>query len=209
MVKCAEWRPMVATGKPVGGRGRVRNRRLEVGPGQTVTLPELLVSGNDHVFRELIALLYASIGQLQSMRRELAAALGVSTMDLAVLLALHHLTSMGRVGIRGIADHLRLAATNVTATVSELQSKGWLVKRADPDDRRALSIELTPDARQALKEFASRCSALNDVWFSGLRSEEMQTVVAFFHRLDKQYGAAHAVARSMSGGSVLARGAAA
>jgi len=195
--------------KPTRERGRARNPGLSFGPGQTVTLPEMLVGGNDHMFRELIAVLYASIGQLQSIRRQLATALGVSTTELSVLLALHHLTTMGRVGIRGIADHLRLAATNVTATVNVLQSMGWLVKRSDPDDARALSIRLTQDARYKLNEFASRCAALNDVWFSGLRSEEMKTVVGFFHRLDHQYGAAHAVAQAMSSGPDLVRGSAA
>src|ERR1700729_2259527 len=122
-------------------------KSIKGNPGQTVTLPELLVGGSDQQFRELIALLYASIGQLQSMRRELATALGVSTTDLSVLLALHHLSASGRVGIRAIADHLRMAATNVTSTVSDLQGKGWLLKRADPDDGRAVSIELTAGAR--------------------------------------------------------------
>jgi len=186
--------------KPTQRNGHFHDPEAKLGSGQTVTLQELLVGGNDYAFRELIALLYASIGHLQSMRRELANALGVSTTELSVLLALHHLTSMGRIGIRGIAEHLRLAATNVTATVSALQSMGWLLKRADPDDRRAVSIELTSDARKKLNEFATRCAAMNDVWFSGLRRVEMQTVVAFFHRLDEQYGAAHAMARGMSRG---------
>ena len=41
----------------------------------TVSLPNLLVDGSDAEFRELIALLYATSGRLQAMRRELAKAL--------------------------------------------------------------------------------------------------------------------------------------
>jgi MarR family transcriptional regulator, organic hydroperoxide resistance regulator len=178
-------------------------------PGQTVTLPELLVHGSDQVFRELIALLYASIGQLQSMRRELAAGLGVSTTNLSVLLALHHLSATRRVGIRGIAEHLRMASTNVTATVSDLKRQGWLLKRADPDDGRAVSIELTAAARRKLTEFATRCADMNDVWFSGLRRDDMQTIIAFLRRLEDQYGDAHAIAQSISRSSAVGRGAAA
>ena len=176
-------------------------------PGQTVTLPQLLVGGSDHVFRELIALLYASIGQLQSMRRELATALGVGTTDLSVLLALYHLSVEERVGIRAIAEHLRMAATNVTATVSDLHSKGWLLKRADPDDGRAVSIELSATARRKLDEFASRCAAMNDAWFGGLSRHDMQRVIAFFRRLEDQYGDARAIAQGMSRSLVMESGA--
>ena len=40
----------------------------------TISLPNLLVDGSDAEFRELIALLYATSGRLQAMRRELAKA---------------------------------------------------------------------------------------------------------------------------------------
>ncbi|MEC7303824.1 MAG: hypothetical protein VXV97_14890, partial [Pseudomonadota bacterium] len=54
----------------------------------TVSLPNLLVDGSDAEFRELIALLYATSGRLQAMRRELAKALSVSIAEFSVLTAL-------------------------------------------------------------------------------------------------------------------------
>ena len=163
----------------------------------TVTLPELLVKGSDRQFRNLIARLYASIGQLQSMRRQLAESLGVSTTELSVLLGLHHLSASGRVRVRDLADHLRMAASNVTAAISSLQRESWVEKAADPSDSRALSIALTAGAEVRLEAFARRCSQLNDCWFQGLTTDDMLTVTAFFRRLDEHYEAAHSIGREM------------
>jgi DNA-binding MarR family transcriptional regulator len=163
----------------------------------TVTLPELLVEGSDHEFRELIALLYASIGQLQSMRRQLADSLGVSTTELSILLGLHHLSTSGRVRIRQIADHLCIAAPNVTAAISSLEQQGWVGKSTDPSDARAVSIVLTPGASVRLDAFAERCARLNDCWFRGLTRKDMLVVTGFFRRLDQHYDAAHGIGHGM------------
>jgi len=163
----------------------------------TVTLPELLIGGSDHAFREMIALLYASLGHLQSMRRQLADTLGVSTTELSILLGLHHLAPAGHVRIRHIADHLRIAASNVTAAIAALQDRGWVVKNADPSDSRAVSIALTPSAATRLGAFAERCAVLNDCWFSGLTRKDMFAVTTFLRRLDEHYEAAYSVARAM------------
>ena len=164
----------------------------------TVTLPELLVNGSDHAFREMIALLYASIGHLQSMRRRLADTLEVSTTELSILLALRHLSAEGPVRIKRIADHLRIAASNVTAAISALQDNGWVAKTADPADSRAVSIALTASANSRLTAFAGHCSALNDRWFAGLTRKDMLAVIAFLRRLDEHYDDAYAVACSMA-----------
>ncbi len=163
-----------------------------------MTRPELLINGSDHAFRELIALLYASIGHLQSMRRRLADTLGVSTTELSILLALRHLSTTGAVRVKHIADHLRIAASNVTAALSTLQSNGWVAKTADPDDSRAVSIALTSCANSRLAAFAGHCSALNDHWFAGLTRRDMLAVTAFLRRLDEHYDAAYAIACSMA-----------
>ncbi|MEC8137323.1 MAG: hypothetical protein VX107_14320, partial [Pseudomonadota bacterium] len=72
----------------------------------TVSLPNLLVDGSDAEFRELIALLYATSGRLQAMRRELAKALSVSIAEFSVLTALMYLEQHEtRIRVRTVADH--------------------------------------------------------------------------------------------------------
>ena len=71
----------------------------------TTSIEALLVDGRDDDFRELIALLYATSGRLQSMRRELATALSLSIAEFAVLSALMYLAPKGNTRIGTIAEH--------------------------------------------------------------------------------------------------------
>ena len=89
----------------------------------TVSLAALLDGESDAEFRELIALLYATSGRLQAMRRDLAKALGVSVAEFSVLTGLMYLErQQDRIRIRTVADHLRVSGAQVTAIVGKLQS---------------------------------------------------------------------------------------
>lgn len=177
--------------------GKPATNETPSGQAQTVTLPALLAGGSDREFRELIAELYAFVGRLQAMRRELADALKVSVAEFGVLLGVRHLERLGRVRVRAIADHLHISAPNVTATISSLQATGWLTKRVDPDDQRAVSIALTPFGKSALDAFARECCELNDVWFRDTTRAEMLTVTGFLRRLETSYEPAFLVAKSI------------
>ena len=96
----------------------------------TVSLTTLLDSGSDAEFRELIALLYATSGRLQAMRRDLAKALGVSVAEFSVLTGLMYLERQrDRIRIRTVADHLRVSGTQVTANVKPVAGSTNLATR--------------------------------------------------------------------------------
>jgi len=46
-----------------------------------------------------------------------------------------------------LADELRIAPRSVTDVVDGLESRGWVVRAADPTDRRATVLSLTQDGR--------------------------------------------------------------
>ncbi len=162
----------------------------------TVSLTTLLDSGSDAEFRELIALLYATSGRLQAMRRDLAKALGVSVAEFSVLTGLMYLERQrDRIRIRTVADHLRVSGTQVTAIVGKLQTGGWVDKSSDPEDSRAVSLTLTDKTRARLSAFAPFLRDVNDRWFVGTSKEEIDAVRAFLHRLVRQYDSASLRAR--------------
>jgi len=161
----------------------------------TVSLPNLLVDGSDAEFRELIALLYATSGRLQAMRRELAKALSVSIAEFSVLTALMYLERREEsIRVRTVADHLRVSGAQVTAIVRKLESGGWVDKRTDPDDSRAVSLSLTEDAQEKLAAFAPFLCAVNDRWFDGMTRAEFAAVGKFLQRIVRQYDGANAKA---------------
>ena len=164
----------------------------------TVSLPALLGGAGEADFRELNALLYATSGRLQAMRRDLARALGVSVAEFSVLTGLMYLErQQERIRIRTVADHLRVSGAQVTAIIRKLQTGGWVNKSRDPEDSRAVSLTLTNTTRKRLAEFAPFLREVNDRWFAGTRKEEVDAVRTFLHRLVRQYNGASLRARDL------------
>ena len=163
----------------------------------TISNQELVIDGNDHEFRELVALLSAATGRMQSMRRELAKALGVGVAEFSVLTALMYLEQKGSVRVRTIAEHLHIAAAHVTVIVKQLTYLGWVVKTTDSNDSRAVSLRLTSDALDKLSAFAPLLCAVNDRWFAGMSRPELLIASAFMRRLVRQYDSAMTKARDM------------
>jgi len=164
----------------------------------TVSLPALLNGESDAEFRELIAMLYATSGRLQAMRRDLAKALGVSVAEFSVLTGLMYLErQQEHVRIRTVADHLRVSGAQVTAIVRKLQAGGWVDKTSDPEDNRAVSLTLTEKTRENLTDFAPFLRDVNDRWFAGTRKEEVDAVREFLHRLIRQFDSASLRARDL------------
>ncbi|NKB59949.1 MAG: MarR family transcriptional regulator [Alphaproteobacteria bacterium] len=163
----------------------------------TVSHKELVIDGDDRDFRELIALFSAATGRMQSMRRELAKALGVSVAEFSVLTALMHLERKESVRVRSIAEHLHVAAAHVTATIKQLTQSGWVIKSIDSNDGRAVSLRLTTKAQEKLTNFAPLLCAVNDRWFAGMSRAELLVVTEFMRRLVNQYDGAMAKAKDM------------
>ena len=162
----------------------------------TVSLAALLDGESDAEFRELIALLYATSGRLQAMRRDLAKALGVSVAEFSLLTGLMYLErQQDRIRIRTVADHLRVSGAQVTTIIGKLQSGGWVDKSSDPEDSRAVSLTLTDKTRERLSAFAPFLRDVNDRWFAGTGKEEVDAVRTFLHRLIRQYESASLRAR--------------
>ena len=145
----------------------------------------------------MIALMYAALGRLQTMRRHLASALGLNASEFAVVITLQRTAKDGSLRIRTIADELHVAAANVTATVAKLERAGWVAKGPDRHDNRAISIQLTGHARTAMNEFADALHSVNDVWFEYTTAKEFRAVVSFFKHLIERYPAAVGLARGL------------
>jgi len=178
-------------------KSKSRQRKYASAAQLTVTLPSLVHSGRDHDFGEMIALLYATLGRLQTMRRHLANALDLNASEFAVVITLLRTAKEGGLRVRSIADELHVAAANVTATVAKLERSGWVAKKPDPKDNRAISIQLTRHARSKMQLFASGLHSVNDAWFRDTTDQEFRAVVTFCKHLIQRYPAAVGLARGL------------
>lgn len=156
----------------------------------TVGVPELLSAGTDAEFRDFVADLFAAASGMQSVRRALGRASGLSGSEIAMLLAIRRLSMAGRVTVRAIADHLHVAAPHATTEIGKLATAGLVSKRADADDNRAVDVQLTARGRTCLKRLTAQVRPVNDVLFAGMTAEEMAHVHRFLRRIIGQSTAA-------------------
>lgn len=164
--------------------------------GLTTSLEVLVPGGDESDFRGLVSRLYAVSSRLQSMRRELAKHLGLGATDWSVLLTLQTEAPLeGAMRIREVAEHLHVAAANVTAAVNSLEKRGFVEKREDSRDARAIAVSLSPDGREAMKSLIGKLRDVNDVWFSGMSEEEFHQANILLNRLLHQFDAAYAVSK--------------
>ena len=75
----------------------------------TVTLPAMLVDGNDTAFRETIYLMAQAFDRLHSCREAFGRALSLTASQFIVLIGTAHRQGAEGVTIRGLAEHTQLA----------------------------------------------------------------------------------------------------
>lgn len=153
------------------------------GEGLTVGVGDLLVAGGDAVFREFVADLFAAASSMQAVRRALGRATGLTGSEIAMLLAIRRLSPDGHVGIRAIAEHLRVAGPHVTTEIGKLVESGLVEKRVRASDSRAVDISLTAEGRRQLRRLTPRVRAANDMLFDGMSLEEMAHAHRFLKRI--------------------------
>jgi MarR family transcriptional regulator, organic hydroperoxide resistance regulator len=161
--------------------------RLQVLQGNkhplTVNRPELLVDGSDRDFRRLVNGLFPFLSLHTSIRNGYADLLGLTGPAYTILLAVRTLGDSGPVNVRTIADQLRLSGSFITAETNQLEREGLITKRRAQEDKRMVSISLTPKAAALLDSIAPLRRRVNDAQFGCLSREEFRLLVPLIQRL--------------------------
>lgn len=175
--------PKGSTTGPEDGNPDVKSETEAV---LTVGVDALLVAGSDAAFRDFVADLFAAASGMQSVRRALGKATGLSGSEIAMLLAIRRLSAEGNVSVRAIAEHLHVAGPHATTEVGKLAEAGLVTKTTNPNDSRAVDVKVTPEGRRKLRQLMPLVRRANDVLFDGMTLEEMQHVHRFLNRLVAQ-----------------------
>jgi MarR family transcriptional regulator, organic hydroperoxide resistance regulator len=149
----------------------------------TVSRATLLVNGRDEVFRALITDLLAFGDALRDAREEIAAALGVSAPQYAILMAIARSPAHGGPGVSEVGATLRVSVPFIVGQTRALVAAGFLRKKADPADRRRVRLVLTPSCRTALTRLASFQRRVNDALFAGIGATEFRALQKTLRKL--------------------------
>lgn len=140
----------------------------------TIGRKELLVDGSDNMFREMIHNSLAFSVRLEAIRDGFAKYIGLTGIQYTILISIAHLDTEKQVGVSEVAKHLSLSGTFVTTETRKLVNMGLITKEVDKDDKRRVSLKLTPLAEKSLEELSTIQSDINDMHFEPLTKGDFQ-----------------------------------
>lgn len=138
----------------------------------TASRPELLQAGQDENFRQTIHDALGFSVRLLEIRNGFAKSIGLTGPAFSILIAIEHLIKQGDIGISQVSEHLHQSGAFVTLEVNKLVKKGLVIKVANPNDRRRVSLSVTNKAIDMLEKLAATQRPVNDAIFSKLDAEQ-------------------------------------
>jgi DNA-binding MarR family transcriptional regulator len=98
-------------------------------------------------------------------------------MHLRLLMALSYVRdSDGGAPQQALAEALCMDANNVVLLLNELEDRGYVARRRDPDDRRRHIVQLTAGGRRALLRAERAQESIEDEVLGALDSQERATL---------------------------------
>lgn len=164
----------------------------------TTSRPELLVDGSDTQFRRLVHSLFGFLVRHQTLREGHAAAIGLAGIEFTTLISIRHLSAQGDVHVRAVADHLHLSGAFVTTVTNKLEGRGLITKTSQPEDRRRISLMVTPHGAELLERLAPTQQQINDVQFGVLSAREFHQLLDTVQRLVESSDRAIALQRYLA-----------
>jgi DNA-binding MarR family transcriptional regulator len=132
---------------------------------------------------DLESLLHTAYGAQAEMEGKLSA-VGLS---LAKLYALKALNEAGEsMPLSQLAEKLSCVKSNITQLVDRLEADGFVLREADPRDRRAKLAALTAEGRKACKEGTRIQQAAERELLTTLTGEEAIQLAALLGKLRKE-----------------------
>lgn len=153
-------------------------------PPLTISRPEMLVDGSDRPFRHLVHALFGFLARHEAVRAGHGARIGLVGIEYTVLISIGHLSAEeNEVSVNRVADHLYLSGAFVTNVTNQLLKRGLIHKTPDPNDRRRVRLEISPQGWNKLAELAPVQRMVNDVQFDCLSADEFKQLSDMIDRL--------------------------
>jgi DNA-binding MarR family transcriptional regulator len=123
---------------------------------------------------------------MQDVRDHLAAGIGVSGPQYAILMTIFHMRSEAEgAGVRAVGRRLHVSGPFVTAQANRLVELDLVEKRPNPADGRGVLLCLTAEGRRRISDAAPAIQEANDVFFAALSKVDFLVLGDIVARLEK------------------------
>jgi DNA-binding MarR family transcriptional regulator len=160
-----------------------RRTGAQTAPSLTVSRPELLSSGTDRKFRQLVHALFGFLATHEEIRTGHARYIGLAGIEYTVLISIGHLSQDGEVNVSTVASHLHLTGAFITTVCRRLLEMGLISKEVDPKDRRRVTLAVSAEGRRRLDTLAPVQRQVNDAEFACLSRNEFLALLDMIERL--------------------------
>jgi DNA-binding MarR family transcriptional regulator len=127
----------------------------------------------------------------QRRLRDLEATVGVMSFPQARVMMV--MADAERVRMGELSTKLGVTARNVTTIVDGLEREGLLARVPDPDDRRAILLELTPKGREHITAVHAAQGELAEWFFAALNTSERAELLRLLGKILEMASAASAL----------------
>ncbi|HEY8519951.1 MAG TPA: MarR family transcriptional regulator [Gammaproteobacteria bacterium] len=97
--------------------------------------------------------------------------------------AIAHLMHEEGLNQAALAERLEVKPITVARLIDRMQSAGWVERRTDPDDRRAIRLYLTPKAQPILAEMQRRAEEMMAEALRGIAPSARRELAAALKRM--------------------------
>jgi DNA-binding MarR family transcriptional regulator len=126
--------------------------------------------------------LHTSIMLKSVLEERLVQEVGILLADNEALLNVAHAAAPLRMS--DIAERLVLSRGGTTKVIDRLEELGLVSRQADPEDRRAVVVEITPEGREVLARARTVIDAsLSEMWAATLSDDEAKVVIEVMDRV--------------------------
>lgn len=92
----------------------------------------------------------------------------------------------GPINAQQLAADLGITAATVSRLIRPMEEDGWIERTPDPQDGRAMLLQLTPKTRAMFAPLVAVSNLLLDDIFGGLERQELQTLVELVGRVQSR-----------------------
>ena len=131
---------------------------------------------------DLAAMLHPLLRDLVAAELPILAAHDVSMWGYGVLSALDQSPVRTQAAL---ADSIGADKTRIIPTLDELQQKGYIERRPDPDDRRVRLLEITPSGREVKNAIRLDIQRGEERWLSELTAQERAVFLRALERMSR------------------------
>lgn len=82
-----------------------------------------------------------------------------------------------------LGERLIVTRATVTGLLDSLERPGFVQRTPNPDDRRSVTVSITPSGLEVVAEVRHRIHAQETAWMSGFSDDELRRYIELLHRV--------------------------